>query len=331
VIELSHGNTERALRLTERSLELAKAAADPLQIAVAEATLGIIHQTIGSQALSRSFCEAALVHAASIPEKTAHIFNSYIFKQAEFALSNSLWHGGYADQALGISRAKIEEAEKTENFMLWSEAVLWCGNVHIWCGAWDELKRYTDRLMTVSVKHPNLKTATFVENLRAGVLVHSGELDEGIRRLRIFLESPSRNHASHLLCNMLLIPGLIANGDLAEALGLVDLALATEAEFGKSRWSPEILRLKGEILFRMSETNADLASDLCLAAMDLARSQASLGWELRSTITLCEIFHYRDEGRHALGILRSIISKFSEGFGTEDLLKARKLLCELNK
>jgi len=326
VIELSHGHTERALVLAERSLEVAKAAADPLQVAVAEATLGVIHQTIGSQALSRSFCQASLDHAALIPEKTAHIFNSYIFRQAEFALSNSLWHTGFADQALRLARAKIEEAQSTENFMLWSEAVLWCGNAYIWAGAWSELKVYTDRLITMSVKHPNLKTATFVENLHAGVLIHSGKLEEGIARLRKFLIAPARNHASHLLCNMLLIPGLIRHGAFAEALGLIELALATEQEFGKSRWHPEILRLKADILFRMSDANDALAVDLCNASTEMARVQSSLGWELRSACTLFEIYHRQGAMAKAQKSLEPVLNKFTEGFGTEDLVKARGLM-----
>ncbi len=331
VIELSHGNTQRALALAERSLEVARAATDPLQLAVAEATLGIIHQTIGSQALSRSYCEAALDHAAMSSEKSAHIFNSYIFRQAEFALSNSLWHLGFADQALRLARAKIEEAQSTENFMLWSEAVLWCGNVHIWSGAWHELKVYTDRLLLMSVRHPGLKTAAFVENLHAGVLTHSGELEEGIARLRKFLVAPARNHASHLLCNMLLIPGLIRHGELGEALSLVERALATETETGKSRWYPEIVRLKADILARTSAANDGLALDLCYAAIETARGQSSLGWELRSTITLCEVLQRQGEGTKARQILRPLLEKFTEGFGAEDLVKANNFLESLVK
>jgi predicted ATPase len=61
-------------------------------------------------------------------------------------------------------------------------------------------------------------------------------------------------------------------------------------------------------------------------ALDCARQQGALSWELRAATSLARQLH--DQGRpgDALACLQPVYGRFSEGFDTADLRSARALL-----
>jgi predicted ATPase len=64
-------------------------------------------------------------------------------------------------------------------------------------------------------------------------------------------------------------------------------------------------------------------------ALDRARRQGALSWELRAATSLAPLL--RDQGRsaNAIACLQPIYDRFTEGFGTADLIAAKQLLGEL--
>ena len=61
-------------------------------------------------------------------------------------------------------------------------------------------------------------------------------------------------------------------------------------------------------------------------ALDEARQQGALSWELRAATSLARLL--RDQGRHAdaIACLRPVYDRFTEGFETADLIAAKELL-----
>jgi predicted ATPase/DNA-binding winged helix-turn-helix (wHTH) protein len=122
-----------------------------------------------------------------------------------------------------------------------------------------------------------------------------------------------------------------------EGLGLVEDTLVTfnaldvsDAVFERARsglagWcTPEILRVRAESL-----DDKPAAEALLLEALALAHQQGALAWELRSATALARL--WRDQGRvqTARDLLASVYARFSEGFATQDLVRVRGLLDEL--
>jgi predicted ATPase len=64
-------------------------------------------------------------------------------------------------------------------------------------------------------------------------------------------------------------------------------------------------------------------------ALTVAREQRAKSWELRAAMDLARL--WRDGGRRdeARALLAPIYDRFTEGFGTLDLNKARSLLADL--
>jgi len=60
----------------------------------------------------------------------------------------------------------------------------------------------------------------------------------------------------------------------------------------------------------------------------MARS-LGFGWELRTTISFIRSRQDKTAAAELRVMLKSVLARFSEGFGTADLIAARRLLTEL--
>ena len=89
----------------------------------------------------------------------------------------------------------------------------------------------------------------------------------------------------------------------------------------------EFLRVGGGLLRREGATAAlDNAEALYLQAIDQARRQDALSWELRASTDLAQL--YEDQGRAgaARSTVAPVYARFTQGFETADLKAARTLL-----
>jgi predicted ATPase len=116
-------------------------------------------------------------------------------------------------------------------------------------------------------------------------------------------------------------------GKTADGLAAVEDALLS-IEHTEELWPiAELLRIKGELLLLQSAGDAVAAAeDHFRQALDWARRQGALSWELRASTSLARLL--RDQGRpaDATAPLQPVYDRFTEGFATADLRTARALL-----
>ncbi len=94
---------------------------------------------------------------------------------------------------------------------------------------------------------------------------------------------------------------------------------------------PEILRVNAELALWHGGPDAAVAAESgLLRALDVARRQSALSWELRAATSLARL--WRDHGRapEARDLLTGTYDRFTEGFDTRDLVDARTLIAELS-
>ncbi|WP_411959863.1 ATP-binding protein [Pseudomonas mandelii] len=128
----------------------------------------------------------------------------------------------------------------------------------------------------------------------------------------------------------------------------VDDALWQRADTGAAGWSTaEILRARADAL--LTEENAqavddpservreqarshksEMAEEVLLRALNVARHQGALAWELRSATSLAQLWQRQGRHQQAHELLTPIYNRFTEGFATPDLSKVRRLLDELH-
>ncbi|BDB19349.1 ATPase [Pseudomonas sp. CYM-20-01] len=122
-----------------------------------------------------------------------------------------------------------------------------------------------------------------------------------------------------------------------QGLGLVEDILVTfnaievsdaafeRASSGAAGWcTPEILRVRAESL-----ADSRAAEALLLEALGLAHQQGALAWELRCATSLASLWQTQGRIQAARDLLSSIYARFTEGFATQDLVRVRSLLDEL--
>ena len=141
-------------------------------------------------------------------------------------------------------------------------------------------------------------------------------------------------------------------GQTAEALRLLDEALALTHQFGGHFYQAEVHRLTGEILLMQDVgggISEGLPPDLSMIdgpegeatgppsrpteaetwfrqALDIARRQQAKSLELRAAMSLSRLWQQQGQRTEAYQLLAPIYGWFTEGFDTADLQEAKALL-----
>jgi len=119
-----------------------------------------------------------------------------------------------------------------------------------------------------------------------------------------------------------LAQGLAASGQRVGAVAAVNQAIAQCDRTGESWLLAELYRIRGDI--RLREGEADL-----LQALEIARGQGALAWELRTATSLARHWQAMHRSTDARTLISAALAKFTEGFATPDHRAASALLSDL--
>jgi hypothetical protein len=161
------------------------------------------------------------------------------------------------------------------------------------------------------------------------IALKGGKFETASRLPRGDIDEPPEPNFSFRSLNGLteLVESAVHSGRIAEGLALVEAGI----EQSEAGWvTPELLRLRGE-LFQLQSTpaSADASEALFRQALDEARRQETLSWELRAATSLARLLRKQGHSDDAVAVLRPVHNRFTEGFGTADLVAAKQLLDEL--
>jgi predicted ATPase len=120
-----------------------------------------------------------------------------------------------------------------------------------------------------------------------------------------------------------LAEGLARGGQGAEALAAIEETLVL-SEHDEGCWCvAELLRIKGELVqLEGGPDPVEAAEDHFRQALDWARRQGALSWELRAATSLARLWRNQNRTRAAREILAPVYDRFTEGFETTDLKAA---------
>jgi predicted ATPase len=164
------------------------------------------------------------------------------------------------------------------------------------------------------------------------LLIKRGDADCGLRLLRSGIgELRATGFGSRFTMFLsVLAEGLAGAGQLADALLTVDEALA-RSERNEDRWCfARLLCIKGELILLENAPDAAAATEGHFRqALDWARRQGALSWELRAATSLARLWHNQGRSKEARELLAPVYDRFTEGFDTADLKATKALLDEL--
>ena len=120
-------------------------------------------------------------------------------------------------------------------------------------------------------------------------------------------------------------------GHIADGLAAIEEATA-RSERSEERWViAELLRIKGELFLLQGAPGAAAAAEGHFRqAVDWARRQGALSWELRAATSLARLLSDQGRSADAAALLQPVYERFTEGFDTADLKAAKALLDDLS-
>jgi predicted ATPase len=184
-------------------------------------------------------------------------------------------------------------------------------------------------LLDHSAKHVLALWNAWARCLEGALFIRRGDAEPGLRLLRTALDELRESEFAlpYTVFLSALAEGFAGVGQVTQGIAAIDEALA-RSERDEERWcAPELLRVKGELVLQEGAPDAAVvAEDHFGQALDRARRQGALSWELRAATSLARLWHEQNRTRAAREILAPVYDRFTEGFETADLRAAKLLL-----
>ncbi|WP_394834953.1 helix-turn-helix transcriptional regulator [Pendulispora rubella] len=320
-----------ALVVAERTIEVSKRLTTPAATIVSSWMMGTTLHLLGAHEDADRYCRSTVDPSASSRSASVFHFGFDHRIRTLVVIARTRWLLGYPDDALHVATRTIREAEELGQPTTMAIALIWMSSVFVWRGDFDVAADVLERLATYAEKHslgPYRPTALA---LRAELAIKRGdftvveELQREMGRLRA-----ERHELLQTVFSTALAEGLAGVGQFENALTTIDLALAMTDRNGRASYDlPEILRVKGHLLVSKPTPDDAEGERYLLEALQSARRQKALGWELRTAMTLARFWAARGRVTEARELLGSVYGRFSQGFQTADLLAAKALLSEL--
>jgi predicted ATPase/DNA-binding winged helix-turn-helix (wHTH) protein len=332
------GRYRAAAPFAERFHQLAATGAAVNAGLFGERMMGVAKHFLGDQRGAQRHLEQVLTHHLNsnlTPDDVRRQTDAYVIRfhadlliSSRVYLARVLWLRVFCYQAVRAAALSIEAAEATGHALSLCYALALAGcPISLWAGDLAAAARYAGMLLDHSSRHSLQLWNAFGSTFDRAVAIRRGDLDARPHPAADEVAGPG--FSLRFLTGLIeLAEALARAGQTINGLAFVDAGI----EQSEPGWhTPELLRLKGELLLSQSQSGAaGTAETLFRQALDGARRQETLSWELRAARSLARLL--RDQGRRldAIACLEPVHERFTEGFGTADLIEAKRLLDELH-
>jgi len=330
VDRLNNAVFREALAFAERFRDVADRDGNATDRPIGDRMLGLSLHFLGEEERAQRHFERMLETYLE-PARRSHLIR-FQFDQrvtAQVAFAEVLWIRGYPDRALRTIVANIEEAQGLGHALSLCNALAKACPVALLAGDLATAGRMVAMLLEHSARNALASWQAEGQCFQGVLLVRTGNRADGVQMLDQALASLPGINFSLRYTGLLgeLAEALGGQGDITRGLATVDAALE-RAERQEERWCvPELLRIKGDLLLRGGGADELRAAEACLQdSLTWSRRQQALSWELRAATSLARLRQggpQADEGRE---LLAATYGKFTEGFGTADLVAAKALL-----
>ncbi|WP_143275396.1 ATP-binding protein [Bradyrhizobium canariense] len=320
------GDIKGALAIAEQARQIAQAARHPSGTVWAEWWAGIAHHFLGDQAASQLHCERGLSLAIELGASNADFFGFDNRVSALVCLTRTMWLRGFPDQGLRFMQMALDQAESKNNPFPTCVSLVYASTFLLWTGNLQRAGGLIEKLIALSGRYSLATYHALGIALKGTLAINRGEPEQGIKLLRSALDALSSQQYNLLVTGFIgaLADGLRKDGQLEEATFAINGALSRATSSGLKLDLSELLRIKSRILSAQNDSMS--AQDCLMEAITVAQGQSALGWELRSTIDLAGLLSESGQRDGARQTLALVVDRFTEGFETEDLKRARVLL-----
>jgi predicted ATPase/DNA-binding winged helix-turn-helix (wHTH) protein len=328
----SNGRNRVALELAQRIHGLAAERRDPDHRLTGEGMIGVSQHFLGDLPSARRHLENVLVGNVT-PNQTSHIVRLRTHQRVlmKVFLARVLWLQGFRDQATRAARDIVDAQAANPTISLCVALAYGACPIALLTGDLAATEQYVTMLLDHSIRHSLVLWRACGRGFQGVLVIERGDIIAGLRLLRpVFDEYAGAAPSMFRLIAFLMAEALGRAGKNAAGLAAIEEAIA-RFERTEERWAmAELVRVKGELLLSQGAPGAAAAEDHFRQALDWARQQGALSWELRAATSLARLMRNRGRPADAIACLKPVYDRFTEGFGTADLTAAKQLLDALS-
>jgi len=329
VFHLVRGDLQTCTDLGHEMLALATAEGDSGLAMEAHNTLACSLYYQGEFVASREHCDQGL----ALEDEERCLFYARLTGQNSRValrcyLAFNLWHLGYPDRALELSRHAVSLARALAHPFSLAYALDHAACLHQHCRLGMEVQRFADEEFALATEQGFALWAATADIYRGASMLLQVPRQDSLPRLKGALTAYRATGAGLPLSYFLsfLAEAYHQSGQADESIRVLAEAFASAHRCSEGFYEPELLRLKGEFLLLRSP--ADLANaEACFnQAIQAARQHGSKAWELRATMSLARLRNSQGKREEFQEQLSEIYGQFTEGIALPDLADAKMLL-----
>jgi len=298
------GDYLSATSAAKRANQIAHQAGDEAGVVLTERLLAQCHHFMGDHGASREYAERSLNRG---PRRMPGGYSSVVSRKVSMriVLARILWLEGLPDSAARMSEQCLHLAEDSHPHALMQTLGVAAIPITLWRGDLDLAAELIARLGRVALQN----TAPYWQSWARSL---ASVLEAGNSRMPVV----QTLNAKEVDC-------------VASVAAVWSHSVSLQrANAGASGWcSAEIVRKHGEHLLAQDNKEAARGAEREFArAMDIARRQGAVAWELRAAMSQARLLIRQGRFLEAKDLVAPLYARFDEGQQTADLQAARHII-----
>ena len=245
--------------------------------------------------------------------------------------SVGLWLIGYPERAMQAAREGIVLAELLRHAPSLAHALAFGALCHQLRGDAAAVLECGEKLAVLGGEHGLAQYRAVGSIMRGWALAHQRRVGEG---RDAFLKGLDEYYATRVQAWLVYFKATLAEvhecgGEAELALAAIDDALALSGQLGERFWEAAMLHRRGTILLGLTKDQSPEAERCFRTALEISRQQQARSIELRAATSLARLWQSDGRGSEARDLLRPLYEWYTEGFETQDLMRAQAVLASL--
>ena len=328
---LQIGEIARAITYLEGATSLADRDPDSTATSEADKALAWAHAFAGELSKSRPVLDRlASTHSLARGRSRKDANEVYRFITVRTNMPFVVWMQGQADYAARLAREAVDAADRGGHWVSQSNALgLAALPISLEIGDLDALDMFTERLRR-NLERERIWRWVSVERYFSACLRDLRGDPRAVDDLRAAIDELIECRFLMRIGSYLsfLARAYLRQGRIAQARDAVTRAIDYQERQGERWCRSELQRVNASILLEDGETVR--AEKLLKEALAEARAIGALTFALRIATDLAAHWAATNREIDAVQLLAPILGEFTEGFGTQDLVRASRLLAQIN-
>jgi predicted ATPase/DNA-binding winged helix-turn-helix (wHTH) protein len=326
---MANGEFQNSLSVCEQYASTTKTHGGPTESIIAGWMEASSKHYSGDQVAADASYSASSQLVAQHEMRPLHYFEMKERIIASIGLARVKWALGLPKQAVHMAIKAIDDGRShPDSFYM---CVTLCFSILLGNGLTDQAEELIEELQNVAIDYKVAVRRQVIDVLKGQLLLRQGHWQAAISHLQecLAMLPPPKMSVVRTDALQALAEAQRACGHFAGALDsineAIDLAKDTKGEFNL----PDLLRTKAEVLMSLPHVGMEEVDGVLSEAVDCARKQGALGWELRVSLTVAQARASQGKKSEAREMLERVYSRFTEGFDTQDLKAAAQAIRSL--